>query len=126
VKETVVAYITCGTRLLVIAQPDDPTAGCCVPCGSTQDGETPEDAAWRIVDAEAGLPALELEGFLGTANGQRFFHFRQPEPCPPTWVSTASDGSDDLINFYWDDLTDGVPDLIADHTLMLDELMQRL
>ncbi|MCO6502731.1 MAG: NUDIX domain-containing protein [Acidimicrobiales bacterium] len=41
------AYVTAGTRLLLLVHPDHPEAGIQVPAGTIRSGEEPGDAALR-------------------------------------------------------------------------------
>jgi len=138
------AYITQGDSLLVFTHTDFPEAGIQVPAGTVEPGETPETAVMREAQEETGLTGLELVGFLGyrrrdmsdvglrAIHHRYFYHLRCPDPTPVTWRhdETQPHGAIDpapiRFDFYWVTLPDGVPELIADHGQMLEELIERI
>lgn len=138
--QKVFAYVTWGNRLLVFEHPDAPEAGIQVPAGTLEAGETPAEGALREAYEESGLDALVLGEFLGEQvrdmsdfgkdeiHQRHFYHVRYAgEDAPERWrhlEKFRSDGSRRAIPFelYWVDLPDGVPELIADHGVMLDRL----
>lgn len=142
-RRKVFAYITHGDRLLVFTQPDAPEAGVQVPAGTISDDERPEDAVLREAREETGLAGLTLVGFLGEQfldrapsgrdeiHHRRFYHLRCAGTPPDTWEHYEDDPSDGsgrsyLFAFSWARLPHGVPDLIADHGILLPRLLEVL
>ena len=142
-RRKVFAYITNGDRLLVFTHPHAPEAGVQVPAGTVGDDERPEDAVLREAGEETGLTGLTLEGFLGERlfdctpfgrdeiHHRRFYHLRCAGTPPDAWGHYEDDPSDGsgrsyLFAFAWARLPHGVPDLIADHGIMLPRLLEVL
>ncbi len=136
VKRKAFAYITHKCRLLVFRHVDVPEAGVQVPAGTIEPGESPAQAMMREAREETGLADLALGRFLGEAvyimhdapelctpvewHHRFFFHLRCLGEPPPTWRHAelhGLDGAADSIafEFFWADLPDCVPALIADH-----------
>jgi 8-oxo-dGTP diphosphatase len=148
VKRKAFAYVTHhhpeqGYRLLVFSHPNAPEAGIQVPAGTMRPEESPAEAALREAYEETGLPDLELVGFLGEqvrdmwgfgrdeTHHRHFFHVRCLGEPPAVWrhyESDPDDGSPEspLFELFWAPLPDGVPELIADHGVMLPMLLARL
>lgn len=148
VKRKAFAYVTHwrpeeGHRLLVFSHPNAPEAGIQVPAGTMRPDESPAEAALREAAEETGLRDLELIGFLGEqlrdmtdlgraeTHHRYFFHLRCLGEPPSVWRNhepDPDDGTPDLPLFelFWASLPDGVPDLIADHGIMLPALLARL
>jgi len=148
VKRKAFAYVTHhdpvhGDRLLVFSHPNAPEAGIQVPAGTMRPDERPEDAVLREAYEETGLADLELVGLLGeqildmTDLGREeihhryFFHLRCPGTPPAIWRHHEPDPDDGsaelpLFELFWVRLPDSVPDLIADHGIMLPVLIARL
>lgn len=130
-KRKVLAYVTRGQKLLVFDQPQSPAAGIQVPAGTMEDGETPEQAVLREAHEETGLTALRLSTFLGELRRDMrdfgkdelhhrfYFHVICEESTPETWEWLEPSPSERVkvfpFRFFWVDLPDGVPELIADH-----------
>jgi 8-oxo-dGTP pyrophosphatase MutT (NUDIX family) len=141
-KRKAFAYITYQHKLLVFSHPYAPEAGIQVPAGTIEAGEQPEQAVLREAFEETGLTGLSIDGFLGEQTRdmadfgheeihQRFFyHLRYQEEPQTTWRHEErfpSDGSGvHVFEFFWAALPHDVPRLIADHDLMLPQLLKRL
>jgi 8-oxo-dGTP diphosphatase len=144
-RRKVLTYITCGKRLLVFTQPESPEAGIQVPGGSVEEDESIEVAALREATEETGLAGLRLGRFLGDVHHdlahygkdemhhRHFFHVWCDEEPPATWRHyefTASDrpaGHPPIpFDFYWIDLTDGLPTLIDDMGVYIPQLIALL
>ncbi len=140
--EKAFAYITYRERLLVFRHPRSPEAGIQVPAGTIKPGETAEQAVLREAVEETGLPAFSLEGKLGMSefemspfgrseiHRRHFFHLRVEEEPPETSQHHEPDPSDGegkpLFEFFWAQLPDGVPPLIAGHDALLQRLIASL
>ena len=138
----VLAYITWGDKLLVFSHPDFPEAGIQVPAGTIEPGEEPEAAMLREAFEETGLSGLTLVAPLGeqmrdvTPFGKdelhhRYFFHLQCTGIPPLtwrhWEEFPSDGSARVaFDFFWAQLPDGVPSLIADHGTCLPVLLRSM
>ena len=144
VKHKVFAYITHQHHLLVFRHPCAPEAGIQVPAGTLEEGERVEDAVLREAFEETGLPDLTLDCFLGEqerdmsdfgrdeVHHRRFYHLRCHGHPPTTWrheEPCPSDGSRQkpiLFEFFWAPLPHAVPPLIADHGMLLPQLLDIL
>lgn len=135
------AYITHGRRLLLFTHPLSPEAGIQVPAGSVEEGEDPGDAALREAHEEAGLSGLKMVRFLaqdtrdmrdcGTEELQYrwFYHLRCEETPPETWShgEFAEDGTVIFpFDFFWADLDQGIPPLVANYDDMIPQLLESL
>ena len=141
-KHKVFAYITRGDQLLVFIHPFAPEAGIQVPAGTVEADEAFDVAVLREAFEETGLTNLQLIGLLGKQihdaaefgrdeiHHRHFYHLLCPDETPVTWrhVEThASDGSGEhVFEFFWVQLPDDVPELIADHGKLLPVLWERL
>ena len=127
----------------MFSHPDAPEAGIQVPAGTMRPEESPAEAALREAYEETGLPDLELAAFLGEQlrdmtefgrdemHHRHFFHVRCLGEPPAVWRHYERDPDDGgpeppLFELFWARLPDGVPDLIADHGIMLPALLARL
>lgn len=143
VRRTVKAYVTHGRRLLVFRQPEHPEAGIQVPGGTVHPDESLDDAALREAFEETGLDNLRLVAFLGDArydgrprgkneiDHRHYYHLRVDGDVPDRWQHWETDPSEGhydriLFEFFWADLPDGVPPLIAGMDQMLPRLIERL
>ncbi len=152
VKRKAFAYVTHrdarGERLLVFSHPNAPGAGIQVPAGTLEAGESPAAGALREAREESGLDCLELVGFLGEQlrdmrdfgrhelHQRSFYHLRCTGTPPERWRHSEQYPSDQvaagavhqrpLFELFWARLPDDVPELIADHGIMLGELMAQL
>ncbi len=134
---------TTRSRLLVFSHPLSPEAGIQVPAGTMRDGESPEDAVLREAREETGLDRLTIVGLLGRQefdarplgrdeiHDRWFFHLTCDEETPDQLRHGEHDPSDrsgEVIpfDFFWADLPDGVPPLIADHDRFLPALVHAL
>lgn len=147
-KRKAFAYVThrhpgLGERLLVFSHPHAPEAGIQAPAGTMRDGESPAEAVLREAREETGLEGLEVVRLLGEQvrdmadygraeiHHRWFFHLRHVGDPPAVWRNyepDPDDGSPDLPLFelFWAPLPDGVPELIADHDVMLPALLASL
>jgi 8-oxo-dGTP pyrophosphatase MutT (NUDIX family) len=142
-KQKALAYITHQRRLLVFSHPNHPEAGIQVPAGTIEPGESPSAAALREAAEETGLAGLTTAHFLGEqirdmidfdldeVHQRYFYHLPYAGDPPATWrhgEHSPSDGTAGPIvfEFFWADLPNGVPELIADHGTYLPELLDRL
>ncbi|MBZ0279922.1 MAG: NUDIX domain-containing protein [Anaerolineae bacterium] len=147
-KRKAFAYVTRGKRLLVFEHPHAPEAGIQVPAGTIEPGESPEDAVLREAHEETGLTALRLGAFLGEQRrdmadfGREEIHHRYfyqvicEQETPERWDWGERFPSDEpdvdstmfrhVFRFYWVDLPDGSPEMIADHGVMLTRLLPML
>jgi 8-oxo-dGTP diphosphatase len=144
VKRKAFAYITYQMQLLVFSHPDFPEAGIQVPAGTIEEAEAPAQAALREAFEETGLTNLALEGFLGEqirdmadfsrdeVHHRYFYHLRCCDRPPSRWRYEEHYPSDGpahepvLFEFFWVPLSGGVPALIADHGMMLPQLLNQL
>ena len=144
IKHKVFAYITHGHHLLVFRHLYVPEAGIQVPAGTVETHERSDDAVLREASEETGLSDLTLDCFLGEQKrdmsdfGQneihhrRFYHLRCHGNPPPTWRHEERYHSDDpkllpiIFDFFWAPLPHAVPPLIADHGMMLPQLLDGL
>lgn len=136
------AYITRGTQLLVFEHSGIPEAGIQVPAGTIRPGETPAAGALREAQEETGLDFLNEGALLGDyqvdirpyskeeIHHRYVYHFTVPENTPDTWTHGEFDPSDHsgskIFRFFWIDLSDGVPQLVAGHDRLLPALIDRL
>lgn len=135
------AYVTHANRLLVFTHPLSPEAGIQVPAGTIGIGEEPAAAALREAQEETGLSGLRIVRFLGQDSRDMrdcgseerqyrwFFHIACDETPPEKWSHGEFDESGRLIHpfeFYWAELPNGVPALVADYDDMLPQLLASL
>jgi 8-oxo-dGTP pyrophosphatase MutT (NUDIX family) len=142
VKYKAFAYITYQQHLLVFRHPYAPEAGIQVPAGTIETNERSEDAALREAYEETGLQNFSLHCFLGeqerdmsdfgrdeihhryfyhlTCHHHSFSSWRHEERYPSDGPAQTSI----IFEFFWVPLPDGVPELIADHDVMLPQLLQ--
>ena len=149
--QKVLAYITKGDKLLVFEQPDPvtgkaiPEAGIQVPGGTIETGETPEAAAIREAHEETELHGLLLSSFLGiisytydpsiyginVTHQRYFFHFYCTEDTPLSWQTIERTPSEDpghliILQFWWMEINEQMPELIAGQGSMLPKLLERM
>lgn len=137
----VFAYITHGQRLLVFCHADFPEAGIQVPAGTVQSNEPPDAALLREVYEETGLSNFTEVYFLGEQirdmadfnrdeiHHRYFYHLPYTGDPPTTWRHNETSGGTAepiVFEFFWADLPDNVPELIADHDKFLPALLKRL
>lgn len=141
-KRKVVAYITWNDKLLVFSHPDFPEAGIQVPAGTIEPDESPDAAVLREAFEETGLSELSLVAPLGEQvrdvtpfgkdelHHRYFFHLRCTEAAPQTWrhwEEFPSDGSARVaFDFFWAQLPNDVPPLIAGHDAYLPTLLAHM
>lgn len=144
-RTKVLAYITHGSRLLVLTHPESPEAGIQVPGGTVEAGEDIADAALREATEESGLTGLRLGALLGKLSLNRadvgldeihhrhYFHVWCDQTPPESWRHYEFTASDRPANhepipldFHWVNLPDGVLPLIAKHDAFLPELIMLL
>jgi 8-oxo-dGTP diphosphatase len=119
-------------------------AGLQVPAGTIKANERPEAAVLREAFEETGLPDLMIDGFLGEVerdmsdfgrdeiHHRRFYHLRCEGNPPDTWRHEERDSPDDpkevpiIFEFFWASLPHDIPPLIADHGLLIPQLLKRL
>lgn len=142
-KRKGIAYVTRGRELLVFIHPFSPEAGIQVPAGTIEPDESPERGTLREAREETGLKHLRLGAYLGyqrrdmsdfdrsEIHHRYFYHLICEEHAPERWVHGEFDLADrskmrHVFEFYWADLPDGVPTIIADQGLMIDRLIAEL
>lgn len=140
-KHKVFAYITHGQRLLVFRHVDFPEAGIQVPAGTVQPNEKPEAGVLREVHEETGLSDFTEVYFLGEQirdmrdfnrdeiHHRYFYHLPYPGDPPTAWRHDETSGGTTepiVFEFFWADLPNGVPELIADHGKFIPALLRRL
>lgn len=140
-KQKAFAYITYQNKLLVFIHPNSPEAGIQVPAGTVKDGEDTAVAAMREAVEETGLTNLTMQSFLGEATYHHkpmkemhhrfFYHLTLNTEPQATWQHVETDpcsGEEPaiLFEFYWVDLTQEDPNLIAQHDAFLPQLMAHL
>lgn len=141
-KRKVLAYITHQHNLLVFRHPYAPEAGIQVPAGTIEAGERPEQAVLREAFEETGLTGLILDGYLGAQerdmadfgrneiHQRTFYHLRYEGEPLATWRHEErffTDGPETpVFEFFWVALPHDVLPLIADHDLMLPQLLTKL
>ena len=139
----VFAYITHQNRLLVFRHTDFPEAGIQVPAGTVLPDEDLETAVLREAWEETGLEDLSIKTYLGEQirnmedvgkdeiHHRHFYQLLCGANPPEQWQhdeTSPSDGSSSPIHFefFWAELPDQVPELIADHGIMLPRLENRV
>lgn len=140
-KHKVFAYITHSHRLLVFRHADFPQAGIQVPAGTVHPNELPDKAVLREVYEETGLSDFTGVCFLGEQSRDMqdfnrdeihhryFYHLPYSGDPPPTWRHNETSGGTTkpiVFEFFWADLPDEVPALIADHGKFMPALLERL
>ena len=140
-RDRAYAYITHGSRLLIFRHIDAPEAGLQVPAGTIEPGEDPRDAVIREALEETGLTDLTLVSHLGRDERDMsdcgvdelqhrwFFHLRCNGDPPMTWRHAET--SDPALGpiwfeFFWADLPDGVPKLVANYDDFVPTLVARV
>jgi 8-oxo-dGTP pyrophosphatase MutT (NUDIX family) len=144
IKHKVFAYITQNRHLLVFRHPYAPEAGIQVPAGTIKTHERSEVAVLREAFEETGLSDLTLDCLLGEQkrdmsdfgrdeiHHRRFYHILYNGHSAVTWRHEECDpygGAQQApinFEFFWARLPYDVPPLIADHGIMLPELLKRL
>lgn len=140
--EKVVAYITCGGKLLVFTHRDFPHVGVQVPAGTLEPGEDPAEAVLREAMEETGLENLKLVRALGTAEKdaselrpelhvRHFYHLEAAPPVPERWAHaerhpSGGDLKEIWFNCYWVDpakIGKEEPALFFDFGAKLDKLL---
>jgi 8-oxo-dGTP diphosphatase len=145
-KHKAFAYITSGTtsgtRLLLLAHPNQPEAGLQVPAGTMEAGETPEQAVLREAREETDLEHLILVELIGRQtydarpwggdelHDRWFFHLRCEQTTAERWRTTEESPSDGggpvAFELFWVPLDQTFPALIADHDRFIPELVEML
>lgn len=135
----VFAYITHRNRLLVFRHTDFPEAGIQVPAGTVMTEEDLEAAVLREAEEETGLRDLTIKTYLGEQirnmedfgkqeiHHRHFYHLLCSGDPPEEWQhdeTSPSDGGCSPIHFefFWAEMPDQIPELIADHGFMLSRL----
>ena len=136
VIQKVFAYITHRNRLLVFRHTDFPDAGIQVPAGTVLPNEDLTIAVLREALEETGLQDLVIKAYLGEQvrnmqdvgkdeiHHRYFFHLLCSEDPAEQWQhdeTSPSDGGTSPIRFefFWAQMPDQIPELIADHGIML-------
>jgi 8-oxo-dGTP diphosphatase len=112
-----------------------------VPAGTVGDGEEPAAAALREAQEETGLSRLRLARFLGQDTRDMrdcgteelqyrwFYHVACDETPPERWSHGEFDSSGRLLHpfdFYWAQLPDGGPSLVANYDDKLAQVLDSL
>ncbi|ADZ68807.1 NUDIX hydrolase [Polymorphum gilvum] len=115
-------YLTCGSRLLVFSQPDEPHIGLQVPGGTLDPGESYLQGARREFHEETGLmPEWAFDhladqdqifhredGSLHGLHRRRHFHARIATPPREDWehyeMTPSSGGAPIRFRLFWLDL----------------------
>ena len=143
VIQKVFAYITHRNRLLVFRHTDFSEAGIQVPAGTVLPHEDLTIAVLREAEEETGLQDLVIKAYLGEQirnmgdvgkdeiHHRHFYHLLCVGDPPEKWQhdeSSPSDGGSSPIRFefFWAELPDKIPELIADHGIMLPILAKRM
>jgi 8-oxo-dGTP pyrophosphatase MutT (NUDIX family) len=143
VIQKVFAYITHRNRLLVFRHTDFPEAGIQVPAGTVLPHEDLTIAVLREAEEETGLQDLIIKAYLGEQlrnmedvrkdeiHHRHFYHLLCGGDPPEQWQhdeTSPSDGGTSPIRFefFWAELPDKIPELIADHGVMLPNLETRM
>lgn len=139
----VFAYITNRNRLLVFRHTDFPEAGIQVPAGTVMPNEDLEAAVLREAEEETGLDVLTIKTYLGDQirnmkdvgkdeiHHRHFYHLLCGGDPPEQWQHdeiNPSEGDPVPIHFefYWAEMPDQIPGLIADHGILLPRLEERM
>ena len=139
----VFAYITNQNRLLVFRHTDFPEAGIQVPAGTVMPNEDLEAAVLREAREETGLQGLVIRAYLGNQirnmedtgreeiHHRHFYHLLCGGDPPDQWQhdeTNPSDGDPVPIHFefFWAKMPDQIPELIADHGILLPGLEGRM
>jgi 8-oxo-dGTP pyrophosphatase MutT (NUDIX family) len=137
--QKVFAYITHQNRLLVFRHTDFPDAGIQVPAGTVLPNEDLTIAVLREAEEETGMQDLVIKAYLGEqirnmqdvgkdeVHHRHFYHLLFPGDPPEQWrhdETSLSDGGSSPIRFefFWAQMPDQIPELIADHGIMLSML----
>jgi 8-oxo-dGTP pyrophosphatase MutT (NUDIX family) len=133
--QKVVAYITCGDRLLVFKHRDFPQVGVQVPAGTVDNPHDLEGEALREAAEETGLTGFKVKAYLGTndfdasifrpeIHERHFFHLELSPPVAEEWLhfeNHPTGGGDPIAyNFYW--VTTSEADLFAEQGSMLNKI----
>jgi 8-oxo-dGTP diphosphatase len=135
----VFTYITHQNRLLVFRHTDFPEAGIQVPAGTVMTDEDFDVAVLREAQEETGLYDLRIKTCLGEQirnmedfgkheiHHRHFYHLLCGGDPPEQWQHDETDPSDGgsspiHFEFFWAELPDQIPELIADHGFMLPAL----
>ncbi len=114
----VVAYITKGTKLLVLKHRDHPEIGIEVPAGTVEKDEDLEKAVLREIEEETGLTNVKLKSYLGQkdwlasifnpaqVHERHFFHLEAQDPVQEEWLHyemhpSGGDGKPVAYNLFW-------------------------
>jgi len=141
VVHKVFAYISHRNRLLVFRHIGFPEAGIQVPAGTVLKEEELEAAVLREAEEETGLGDLRINSYLGEhirnmedvgkdeIHHRHFYHLLCGGAPPEEWLhdeTDPSDGSPSPIHFefFWAEMPDQIPELIADHGFMLPRLKE--
>jgi 8-oxo-dGTP pyrophosphatase MutT (NUDIX family) len=132
----VFAYITNQNRLLIFRHIDFPEAGIQVPAGTVKMDEGLTAAVLREAEEETGLQGLTIKKYLGEQlrnmqdfgkdeiHHRHFYHLLCEGDPPSQWQHDEGDPSDGgstpiHFEFFWVTIPDQIPELIADHGIML-------
>lgn len=143
IRRKAFAYITSRERLLLFTHPWRPEAGIQVPAGTVEPHEQPVHAVMREASEETGLKDLRLGAWLGRQvfdarpygrdelHDRWFWHVIAKGDVSESWRHGelfASDGTSGEIpfDFFWADLREPLPYLIADHGRFIPELKHAL
>lgn len=133
--QKVVAYITCGNKLLAFTHRDFPDVGVQVVAGTVDNPDDLASEALREAEEETGLTGFRVKAYLGTQDfdasifrpeihERHFFHLEIDPPQKDSWrhfENHPTGGGDPIAyDFFWVDPAKA--GLFADQGVMLHKI----